>query len=100
MKRRPKIEDGHKIPYNIRMDRYCEKQEQKIKELKVKMAFKDNSILALEKRGDHLKYTCENFEKQIKELKYLLLENDNQLEFHGVSKTTVLRAKNKRALNQ
>jgi len=36
--------------------------------------------------------------QQITELKYLLLENDNQLEFHGVSKTTVLRAKNKRAL--
>ena len=62
-------------------------------------------LYALEKYADWLegqpswKALAEKTQ-QIKELKYLLLENDNQLEFHGVSKTTVLRAKNKRALKE
>ena len=34
MKARPKIEDGHKIPYPVRVDRYCDKLEQEIAELK------------------------------------------------------------------
>lgn len=54
---------------------------EQIKELKVKMAFKDNSILALEKRGDHLKYTCENFEQQIKELENKLQSANDRISY-------------------